>query len=119
MHCLPVNRENWLIPTVNKVRIVIMTHQYPEYFRRFNPPPKKNEDRVMAIYRFIIFHKMKYDGNSPTIREIMAACRISSTSMVRFYLGRLEDKGKIKLENHRILVTGGRWRLNNGAITGS
>lgn len=67
------------------------------------------------IYRFIVEFKMKFDGNSPSIREISRACGISSTSMVNFYLEKLVDQGLIEisegLERNKILVKGGKWRL--------
>lgn len=35
-------------------------------------------------------------GNAPTVREIAAACSVSSTSEVNRYLGYLEEMGQIK-----------------------
>lgn len=69
------------------------------------------------IYRFIVEFKMKFDGNSPSIREIAEDCNISSTSMVAYYLEKLVESGLIEmsegLERNKILVKGGEWRLIN------
>jgi hypothetical protein len=68
------------------------------------------ERQAIAVYRFIIEHKETHDGNSPTYQQIGEGCNIS-TSMVTFYLARLEADGKIARIHHRIHVVGGRWRL--------
>jgi len=69
--------------------------------------------RDERVYRYIVLYKQANDGNSPSRREIMRACGISSTSMVWASLLRLFDKGLIDFSNHgqsrNILVTGGRW----------
>jgi hypothetical protein len=69
------------------------------------------------IYRFLKLHKSEHDGNSPTFREIMQGCGIPSTSMVLFYLNKLERQGLIrrpepKVGNRfagRIEIVGGHW----------
>jgi SOS-response transcriptional repressor LexA len=65
------------------------------------------------LLKFICEYKRAHDGNSPTMREMMAACRISSTSMVDYYLRRLENGGHIrrggKGKSAAIEVMGGRW----------
>ena len=66
------------------------------------------------IFDFIVTYKRNHDGNSPTGREIMDACNISSTSMVDFYLNELAKKGKIerlggKGASRNIRVVGGSW----------
>lgn len=75
-------------------------------------------DKPAIIYQYIIKFKMKYDGNSPSIREIAEDCNISSTSMVAYYLEKLVDQGLIEisdgLERNKIMVKGGNWRLTNG-----
>jgi SOS-response transcriptional repressor LexA len=71
------------------------------------------------IYRFIISYKTKYDGNSPSIRQISRDCDISSTSMVTYYLNKLISKGMIEIsddtESHKIMVKGGVWRMDEKA----
>ena len=68
---------------------------------------------AQEIMRFIIRYKRQHDGNSPTVREIQDACGVSSTSMVAYYLGKLEDVGLIRrghgFESRAIEVVGGRW----------
>ncbi len=71
--------------------------------------------KPQAIYQFIVDYKQQNDGNSPTIREILRQCRVSSTSMVKYYLDSLVDQGLIQMTSsngHRkIIVVGGSWEL--------
>ena len=69
--------------------------------------------RRAEIYDYIVEHKIKHDGNSPTVRAIMAACDISTTSVVKYHLGKLADQGYITIINRRIEVTSGQWVLKN------
>lgn len=72
-------------------------------------------NRHERIYRYIVMYKSKYDGNSPSIREISMACDISSTSMVKYYLAQLMDSGLISMSEGtgrpKIMVRGGVWRV--------
>lgn len=65
------------------------------------------------ILAFIIRYKKQHDGNSPTLREIMDACDISSTSVASYALRNLVDEGRIRLScdgaARRMEVVGGRW----------
>ena len=72
-----------------------------------------SEEATQAIYSFVVAHKRRHDGNSPSFRQIRRACNISSTSMVSFYLQKLEEEGKICLDKGAriISVVGGEWRL--------
>ena len=65
------------------------------------------------VLTYIIAYKTANDGNSPTIREIMSGCHISSSSMVSYILRDLQDAGKIRIiEGSRgIIVIGGVWRM--------
>ena len=67
--------------------------------------------RINDVLGFLIWYKRKYNGNSPSVREIGRACHISSTSHVYYYLVRLQTLGKIKLCGgpRSIEVIGGRW----------
>lgn len=71
-------------------------------------------DRLGMVFGYIVSHKIDHDGNSPTIREICAACGISSTSAVDYNLQKLERAKLIRLTiiAHRargIEVVGGKW----------
>ena len=67
-----------------------------------------------AVYEFLVAFKIEHDGNTPTRREIMEACGITSTSVVNYYLDRLERKGLIEQPRNgasrMIVVTGGCWQ---------
>ena len=70
-------------------------------------------ERAEAILQFVIAYKQEHDGISPTIREISDALGLNSTSLVKFYLERLEEGGKIQMvanSSRGIMVTGGAWR---------
>ena len=71
-------------------------------------------ERAKAILEFVIAYKREHDGISPTIREIQDFTGIRSTSLVKFYLGYLEEGGKIRMlgdnRSRGIMVTGGAWR---------
>lgn len=63
------------------------------------------------VYKFIVQFKKEHDGNSPAIREIGAACGISSTSAVVYILRNLVRDGRITLWGTRgIMVVGAEWR---------
>ena len=64
------------------------------------------------VYKFIVEYKQANDGLSPSMREIMAQ-GVSSTSMVDYYLKKLEQDGKISCSGVRgIKVKGGEWRFD-------
>ena len=65
-----------------------------------------------AIFDFIIVYKVKNDGVAPTVREIMSATGIKSTSSVNYHLLVLEHQEKISVEASQprgIRVIGGHW----------
>lgn len=72
------------------------------------------------VYQFIVNYKRRHDGNSPTFREIMEGCTITSTSMVLYYLTGLEKRGLIRRPEPvfgnrnatKIEIVGGRWLLD-------
>lgn len=69
-------------------------------------------DRTHQVLDFILDYKTRWDGTSPTMREIMAGVGLSSVSMVSFYLDELESAGRIVRQpnNSRgIIIPGGRW----------
>ena len=47
------------------------------------------------IYAFVRGFKKLNNGKSPTLRQIMAACDISSTSVAAYHLRGLEKQGAI------------------------
>lgn len=53
------------------------------------------EDRRESILDFVIHFKKQNNGIAPSVREIMEAVDISSTSMVNYHLERLERTGQI------------------------
>ncbi len=68
-------------------------------------PMKKHDE----IFRYIVDYKTCSDGNSPSIRKIGQACKMS-TSMVVYYLDKLVDLELISIEEGKIHVRGGAWR---------
>jgi SOS-response transcriptional repressor LexA len=71
--------------------------------------PEIKYDRGMVL-NYIVEYKRWHDGNAPTIREIMAGCKIASTSNVYYILKEMESQGMIKLgARSAIQVVGGQW----------
>jgi SOS-response transcriptional repressor LexA len=78
--------------------------------------------KAQKAFDFIVAYKREHDGNSPTMREIMVGCQISSTSMVSFYLDQLEAMGFIRRPEREmgnfsaanIEVVGGEWSFPAG-----
>lgn len=66
-----------------------------------------------ALYAYICDYKREHDGNSPTLRQMMAALGISSSSMASGALDDLEAAGRIVRGEHgqaaHISVVGARW----------
>jgi hypothetical protein len=82
--------------------------------------PKKRT--WMIVYDFVVAYKKSHDGNSPTNREIMAGCGITTTSMVFWYLNKLQEMGMIRRPEPeigsryaaKIEVIGGKWLFIGG-----
>ena len=87
-----------------------------QILRPHTGPMKRVEARTKPekVYDFILEFKRVHDGNSPTIREIVTSCKISSTSMVWFYLNQLAADGLIKRQASNIEVVGGKWIFIGG-----
>lgn len=51
---------------------------------------------ISKVYDYIVEHKAKTAGVSPTLREIRDGAGISSTSLVRYTLDILEKRGRIR-----------------------
>lgn len=70
-------------------------------------------NRDQQVLDFIRRYKRLSHGVPPTIREIKENCRISSTSMVEYYLRRLEQMGEIEripyIRTRNIRVRGERY----------
>ncbi len=66
------------------------------------------------IYRWIVAFKRSHDGLSPTLREIMEGCGISSTSVAHFHVAKLQRQGKVRRHgpgmNRNLVVVGGSWQ---------
>lgn len=70
------------------------------------------DGRYNRVLDFIVRYNSENDGAGPTIREIGAACHISSTSVVNYAVNRLLDSGLIYLTpNGHIGVRGGNWQM--------
>jgi SOS-response transcriptional repressor LexA len=92
------------------------THTMRRYDERTKP--EKVFDTIVAYTR-------EHDGCSPTIREIMNSCKVTtSTSVMRYYLSQLAGMGLIrrpepeigKRSAANIEVVGGEWSFPAGVI---
>ena len=57
--------------------------------------------RQQEMLDAIVAYKAEHDGVSPTIRELMVAVDLNSTSAVSYHLDRLERKGYIVRQTDR------------------
>ena len=78
---------------------------------------KKLSIREQEVLDFIISYKTDNDGNSPTLREIAKATAITSTSVVNYYLNRLQYVYNLiirpkKHKQRSIKVIGGKWIMD-------
>ena len=86
--------------------------------RKFTRDPNRHlskyDGRYDHIIDFIVSYKARNDGAGPTIREIGAACWISSTSVVNYAINRLLESGlRYVTPNGHIGVVGGAWTMTN------
>lgn len=58
------------------------------------------DERISCIYGFIVVYKLNHDGCAPSIREIGAAIDVTSTSLIEYYLERMEDRRLIRRQYH-------------------
>lgn len=70
-----------------------------------------------AVFDFIVAYKRAHDGNSPTLRQIMDARGISSTSVAHNILHGLERSGFIRIlpGSQGIVVIGGCWSVSSSS----
>ncbi len=82
---------------------------------KHKPKGLYREHDYNRVFQYICRHKAEHDGNSPTVREIMWGCGISSTSVALYILRSLENDGRITMQGgsvtrtRSIQVVGGRW----------
>lgn len=62
-----------------------------------------------AIFKYLIDFKFNNDGLSPTIRDIMEACGLRSSSQVSYHLRALQQMGRLSLRRQGIVISGGKW----------
>ena len=83
-------------------------------------------DRPQRVYDYIVKYKSRHDGCAPSVREICIGCRITSTSLVNYYLDKLVDDGRIAYigdgvgsrSSRGIMVAGGKWNAPVAAAGG-
>lgn len=68
-----------------------------------------DRNKIKRVYQFIVQHSQEYRGHFPTHRQIQDACHISSTSIVAYYLGKLEAEGLILQSGICNQVVGAQW----------
>jgi SOS-response transcriptional repressor LexA len=61
-------------------------------------PVDPNNPKPQEVFNFIVKFKSENDGNSPSLEQIGLACDITSSSVVVFYLDKLEKAGQIARE---------------------
>ena len=68
--------------------------------------------RGAEVFDYLVRYKTDNDGLSPTYRMIAEELEISSTSVVKYYLKKLEAGGMIAFghKGRGIKIIGGTWR---------
>lgn len=61
---------------------------------------KKTENKLQEVYEIISSH-INNQGFPPSLREIMKEINVNSTSTVKYYLDKLEEKGLIKRNSNK------------------
>jgi len=61
------------------------------------------------VYAFIVAYKQAHDGNSPTYRQILKACNISSTSVVEYHIRHLIADNRLRKVNRSFEIIGAHW----------
>lgn len=61
---------------------------------------KKTEEKLKEVYE-LVSNYTEQKGFPPSIREIMSEINVSSTSTVKYYLDRLEERGLIKRKENK------------------
>lgn len=61
---------------------------------------KKTEVKLMEVYA-VIENLIKKNNFPPTLRELMSEINVNSTSTVKYYLDKLEEKGLIKRNGNK------------------
>lgn len=65
-----------------------------------------NRDKIYAV---IIDYAIEHGGNSPTIREMMGATGISSSSVVAYNVHALVRLGRLEIVDRKLMVCGATW----------
>jgi hypothetical protein len=84
--------------------------------------PTKQEQ----VFAWIVSYKRAHDGNSPTLRELMSGCGLSSLSVTFECLRRLTAAGLIARQitpdkrglSRSIVIVGGCWSYSRSFPTG-
>jgi SOS-response transcriptional repressor LexA len=63
------------------------------------------------VFSFIVDYKADSGGASPSVREIVRALGLSSTSIVNYHVKALEADGRLVREGHHLSIPGERWTL--------
>lgn len=78
--------------------------------------PKPISNRELTLFSMIVRFKQENDGGTPSTREMARALAITSTSLISYYLRRLERFGLIEIISQpgtplMIRVVGGSWNF--------
>lgn len=77
------------------------------------PPNMAGRERV---YRAILDYAGEHGGNTPTRRELLELCDMSSTSVVSYHIAHLVEDGLLELRDRKLIVCGGTWAPPEGTV---
>ena len=65
------------------------------------------------VLEFLKQYKSNHDGCSPTCQQIAEGCRLASSSVASYHLGKLAGLGLIRMPESKrdIEIVGGKWTM--------
>jgi SOS-response transcriptional repressor LexA len=86
--------------------------------RQTDEGPSIGDIKADLLAEYIVSYKRENDGNSPSVRQMMEGCALSTTSVVNYYLDNLERRGIIKARDYKqarhIEIVGGYMNYESG-----
>lgn len=69
--------------------------------------------RSIQIFGAVVKYKLRHDGCSPALSDLVEMCGSGAKSTIKYHLARLEVAGRIRMPGRNnargIEVVGGRW----------
>lgn len=67
------------------------------------------EGQRAAVYAAMLAYAARHGGATPTLREIMRATGLGSTSAAAHHVHILIEMGRLEVRDNKLLIAGGVW----------